>query len=89
MEPIMDRPHPYFLFGKGLKGGIVGTNPDLGDLNHGNIKYAIDYRNVYTSVVQDWFGASDEAMQATGFDEWTDSKIDLFPTSDRNIRKGL
>lgn len=72
---------PIFLFGKGLKGGIVGTNPNLGDLNQGNIKYAIDYRNVYTSVVQDWLGASDEAMAATGFDEWTDSKIDLFPTA--------
>ena len=69
---------PIFLFGKGLKGGIVGTNPDLSDLNQGNLKYAIDYRNVYTSVVQDWFGASDEAMQATGFDEWTSSKLDLF-----------
>jgi uncharacterized protein (DUF1501 family) len=69
---------PVFLFGKGLKGGILGTNPDLGDLNQGNLKYAIDYRNVYTSVVQDWFGASDEAMQATGFDEWTSSRLDLF-----------
>jgi uncharacterized protein (DUF1501 family) len=69
---------PIFLFGKGLKGGILGTNPDLSDLNQGNLKYAIDYRNVYTSVVQDWFGASDAAMQATGFDEWTSSKLDLF-----------
>jgi uncharacterized protein (DUF1501 family) len=69
---------PIFLFGKGLKGGVLGTNPDLSDLNAGNIKYAIDYRNVYTSVVQDWFGASDEAMEATGFDEWTASRLDLF-----------
>lgn len=69
---------PIFLFGKGLKGGVLGTNPDLSDLNAGNIKYAIDYRNVYTSVVQDWFGASDEAMVATGFDEWTASRLDLF-----------
>jgi uncharacterized protein (DUF1501 family) len=69
---------PIFLFGKGLKGGVVGTNPDLNDLSGGNIKFAIDYRNVYTSVVQDWFGASDDAMKATGFDEWTSSRIDLF-----------
>jgi len=69
---------PIFLFGKGLKGGVLGTNPDLGDLNGGNLKYAIDYRNVYTSVVQDWFGASNEAMQATGFDAWTSSRLDLF-----------
>jgi len=72
---------PVFLFGKGLKGGILGTNPDLDNLNNGNLIYAIDYRNVYTSVVQDWFGASDEAMQATGFNEWTSSRLDLFDDS--------
>ncbi|MFW5657712.1 MAG: DUF1501 domain-containing protein, partial [Bacteroidota bacterium] len=68
---------PVFLFGPGLKGGIYGTNPDLTDLNNGNLKYAIDYRQVYTSIVQDWFGATDEAMEATRFSEWTDKKLDL------------
>ncbi|MBN2348222.1 MAG: DUF1501 domain-containing protein [Bacteroidales bacterium] len=72
---------PVFLFGKGLQGGIVGTNPDLNDLQNGNLKYAIDYRQVYTSVVLDWFGASEGAMQATGFDSWIDKKIDLFGTT--------
>jgi uncharacterized protein (DUF1501 family) len=69
---------PVFLFGKGLKGGILGSNPDLSILHQGNLIYTVDYRNVYTSVVQDWFGASDEAMKATGFDAWTDSRLDLF-----------
>ena len=69
---------PIFLFGKGLKGGIVGTNPDLNDLDNGNLKYAIDYRQVYTSVVQDWFGGSDDAVNATGFGQWLDKKIPLF-----------
>jgi len=69
---------PVFLFGKGLKGGVVGTNPNLMDLNQGNLQYNIDYRQAYTSVVQDWFGASDEAMVATGFSEWTGSRLDLF-----------
>jgi uncharacterized protein (DUF1501 family) len=68
---------PVFLFGKGLKGGILGTNPDLSNLHNGNLVYTTDYRQVYTSVVQDWFGASDEAMQATGFNEWVDQRLDL------------
>jgi uncharacterized protein (DUF1501 family) len=73
---------PVFLFGKGLHSKIVGTNPDLNNLNNGNIIYNIDYRQIYTSVVQDWFGASSEAIQATGFSEWTDNRIELFgPTS--------
>ncbi len=68
---------PVFLFGKGLKGGIYGNNPDLTDLDRGNTKYAIDYRQVYTSVVMDWFGAPPETMKATHFDAWTDQKLDL------------
>jgi uncharacterized protein (DUF1501 family) len=68
---------PVFVFGKAVKGGILGTNPNLNDLNNGNLKYTTDYRQIYTSVVQDWFGASDEAMQATGFDEWVGKKLDL------------
>jgi uncharacterized protein (DUF1501 family) len=86
---------PIFLFGKGLKGGILGTNPDLNNLNGGNIQYSTDYRQVYTSVVQDWFGASDEAMQATGFDEWVNQRLDLISGISgvrddlRNRRAGL
>ncbi len=69
---------PVFIFGKALQGKIVGTNPDLNDLDNGNMKYNIDYRQIYTSVVQDWFGANDEAMQETGFTEWIGQRIDLF-----------
>jgi uncharacterized protein (DUF1501 family) len=87
---------PIFLFGKGVKGGVLGTNPDLSNLNNGNLVYTTDYRQVYTSVVQDWFGASDEAMQATGFSEWTDQRLDIIAGATglddsrfRNNRSGL
>ena len=72
---------PIFLFAKGLKSGIVGANPNLSDLNGGNLKYSVDYRQVYTSVVQDWFAASDEALKATYFDAWKDKKLPLFDWS--------
>jgi uncharacterized protein (DUF1501 family) len=68
---------PIFLFGKGLKGGMLGTNPDLNNLNNGNLVYSTDYRQVYTSVVQDWLGASDDAMVATGFNQWVGQRLDL------------
>ena len=70
---------PVVLFGSGLNGGIYGTNPGLGedDLRHGNLQYNIDYRQIYTSVVKDWFGASETAMAATGFDEWVSSRLPL------------
>ncbi len=68
---------PVLLFGTGLNAGIHGVNPDLTDLQGGNLKYNIDYRQIYTSVVQDWFGASDEALISTGFNEWVGNKLDL------------
>jgi uncharacterized protein (DUF1501 family) len=69
---------PVFLFGSGLKGGIYGDNPDLTDLDGGgNTKYAIDYRQAYTSVVMDWFGASEQSMGDTYFDPWVSQRLDL------------
>lgn len=69
---------PVFLFGKALKPSIQGTNPDLNDLDNGNLKYTTDYRSIYSAVVKDWFGASDVAMQATRFSQFADNRIDLF-----------
>ncbi len=48
---------PLFLFGPGVKGGILGDTPSLRDLDaHGNLKYGIDFRAVYSTVLQHWFG---------------------------------
>lgn len=69
---------PMFLFGKGVKPGIVGTNPDLNNLQNNNVPMQIDYRQVFTTILQDWMGASDEAIAYTLFDEWLDKKLDLF-----------
>ena len=69
---------PMFLFGKGVKPGIIGTNPDLNNLQNNNVPMQIDYRQVFTTILQDWMGASDEAIAHTLFDEWLDKKLDLF-----------
>ena len=48
---------PLFLFGDGVQGGIYGHNPDLINLDRtGNIPYEFDFRSVYATVLQDWFG---------------------------------
>ena len=48
---------PLFLFGNGIQGGVYGHNPDLVNLDStGNIAYEFDFRSVYASVLQDWFG---------------------------------
>jgi len=45
---------PMFLFGKNLKPGVFGTHPSLTDLDAGDLKFHIDFRNVYATVLQNW-----------------------------------
>lgn len=56
----------YLLGGK-VKGGFYGSDPNLTDLSQGNLKYQIDFRDVYSTVIQGWFGNSaGEAAQVLG-----------------------
>lgn len=42
---------PIFIFGKGVKPGVVGTVPDM---TEGNIQMQYDYRQVYANLLKDW-----------------------------------
>ena len=56
---------PLFLFGNGLNGGIYGHNPDLVNLDYtGNIAYEFDFRSIYATVLQDWFGLPEADVAA-------------------------
>ena len=47
---------PLFLFGSGVLGGLYGAPPNLTSLDTGNVIFDIDYRNVYGSILNQWFG---------------------------------
>lgn len=50
---------PMFVVGKTVKGGILGGNLDLINLDSsGDIKYKYDYRQIYTSIMRDHLGMS-------------------------------
>ena len=68
---------PMLIFGKHVNPGVFGSNPDLDNLDRGNLPTTFDYRQVFTSVVKDWFEASDEAIEATGFADWVDNRLPL------------
>jgi len=74
---------PVFVFGTKLNNGIYGENPGLGegDLQRGNLVYNIDYRRIYTSVIQDWFEGDNQALIDTGFAAWVDQKIPIVSTT--------
>lgn len=49
---------PMFLLGSQLKGGLYGAPPSLTDLDtNGDLKFGIDFRQVYATLLQDWLGA--------------------------------
>lgn len=70
---------PIFVFGKGVNGGVTGTNVDLSNLADNaqlqGVQY--DYRQVYTTLLQDWLGASDDALESTMFDVFKEDKLPL------------
>lgn len=52
---------PLMLFGPAVNGnGFVGDDVNLADLDFiGNLKHKIDFRDVYTTVLQDWLCVSE------------------------------
>ncbi|HEY2722935.1 MAG TPA: DUF1501 domain-containing protein [Chitinophagaceae bacterium] len=52
-----------FLIGGALKQkGIINAMPDLNDLDEGDLKYRIDFKNVYATVLKNWLDADDMAI---------------------------
>lgn len=47
---------PLFIFGKGVKPGVVGKVPDL---TKANVEMQFDHRVVYGNIVKDWFLVDD------------------------------
>jgi len=50
---------PMFVLGKPINKGIYGEPPSLSNLDsNGNLKYTVDFRSVYATVLDRWLGAS-------------------------------
>lgn len=47
---------PHFLLGGALRGGFLGTQPPLDDLENGDLKPNLDFRRLYATLAQDWLG---------------------------------
>ncbi len=52
-----------FLVGGGLKQkGMINGLPDLADLDEGDLKYKVDFKNVYATVLNKWLGTDDKLI---------------------------
>jgi uncharacterized protein (DUF1501 family) len=43
---------PMFVIGGNNRGQIIGNNPNLSDLDNGDLKHKIDFRSVYASILK-------------------------------------
>jgi uncharacterized protein (DUF1501 family) len=58
---------PLFVVGNGVKGGVYGDAPDLGDLDSGNLRFQTDFRSVYATVLEGWLQADSTAILGQKF----------------------
>ncbi len=68
---------PMFVFGKSINPGITGTNINLSEAVAGN-NFQIqtvqhDYRRVFGTILQDWFGASTPTLDLSFYNYTTNS----------------
>ncbi|MGH8650349.1 MAG: DUF1501 domain-containing protein, partial [Burkholderiales bacterium] len=56
----------HFLLGGRVKGGLYGMPPALSRLDgNGNLPFAVDFRDLYATVLERWWGAdSTRALKA-------------------------
>ena len=47
---------PVYLSGPKLGSTLLGKQPSLSDLDDGDIKFSIDFRCVYATIIEDWLG---------------------------------
>ncbi len=58
-----------FFIGGGLKRkGLLNAMPDLNDLNEGDLKHTVDFKNVYATVLNKWLGADDKEILGKQYD---------------------
>lgn len=60
---------PMFLIGSKVKGGVYGPIPDLNDLQDGDLKYKIDFRQVYATALDNWMGGDSQVVLGKSFDK--------------------
>jgi uncharacterized protein (DUF1501 family) len=53
---------PVFVLGQGVRGGIQGGVPDLADLDNGDVRHKIDFRDVYASLLREGLNVDPSAV---------------------------
>jgi uncharacterized protein (DUF1501 family) len=62
---------PMFVVGKPVKGGLYGNQPSLevtGLDNNGNMRFEVDFRSVYATILDNWLGADSQTILGASYE---------------------
>jgi uncharacterized protein (DUF1501 family) len=63
---------PLFVIGNSVKGGIIGGQPSIDPMDldtAGNMKFSVDFRSVYATVLDRWLGGDSAAVLSRRFED--------------------
>ena len=61
---------PMLVIGGAVQGSLYGEAPSLtSTVDAGNLKYTVDFRSVYQSLIRDWLGADPSAVLGGSYPE--------------------
>ncbi|WEK37295.1 MAG: DUF1501 domain-containing protein [Candidatus Pseudobacter hemicellulosilyticus] len=58
----------FFVSGGLQQKGLINELPDLADLQNGDLKYQVDFKNVYATLLNRWLQADDQQILGSRFD---------------------
>lgn len=56
-----------FLIGENVKAGFYNDIPSLSDLDNGDLKYSVDFRNIYATILDNWLGVNSKEILKRDF----------------------
>lgn len=58
---------PVFLAGSPVRGGVLNRHPSLSDLDMGDLKMQVDFREIYATLLQRWLGVDSSIILGGSF----------------------
>ncbi len=59
---------PMLLVGSRVRSGLVGEHPSLSQLDQGNLRHRIDFRQVYATILDQWLGVPSRQVLGQAYD---------------------
>lgn len=60
---------PVFVLGGSVNGGLYGQYPSLSRLDKGDLKYEVDFRSIYSTLIEDWLKGDAKSVLGGSFEK--------------------